>query len=76
MIPCFMKRSTTSIGLFVMMACLFDQSKLFGDDGVLAPFMGAPELKVQQVFKGQRFPNITVATDGSVLASWGAMEFK
>ena len=34
-------------------------------------FLGKPKLDVQQVFKGQRLPNVIVATDGTVLAVWG-----
>jgi sialidase-1 len=34
-------------------------------------FLGEPMLEMQQVFAGERFPNIVVAVDGSVLATWG-----
>ncbi len=60
------------MGLVILMACLMVESKVSAADGVLDSFMGAPELDVQQIFQGQRFPNITVAMDGSVLASWGS----
>ncbi|MFW6171887.1 MAG: sialidase family protein [Planctomycetota bacterium] len=40
-------------------------------EGELAPFLGQPVLEMQQLFKSERFPNITVAVDGTVLASWG-----
>ena len=40
-------------------------------EGKLEPFLGEPKLDVQQVFKGQRLPNVIVATDGTVLAVWG-----
>ena len=33
--------------------------------------MGEPEFEIQQVFKGGRFPNLAVATDGTVLAIFG-----
>ena len=39
-------------------------------EGELAPFMGEPKLEEQQVFKGGRFPNVTVAVDGTILAFW------
>jgi sialidase-1 len=67
-----MKLSKTSIGFVMALACLFGQTKVFGDDGDLESFLGKPALGVQQVFNGQRFPNITVATDGSILATWGS----
>jgi sialidase-1 len=40
-------------------------------EGSLDPFLGEPEFEIQQVFEGGRFPNVTVATDGSVLAVFG-----
>ena len=40
-------------------------------EGALKPFMGKPEFEIQQVFKGGRFPNLAVATDGTVLAIFG-----
>ena len=60
------------MGLVILMACLMVESKVSAADGVLDSFMGSPELDVQQIFQSQRFPNITVAMDGSVLASWGS----
>jgi len=40
-------------------------------EGDLKPFLGEPKLEIKDVFKGQRLPNVVVATDGSVLAVWG-----
>ena len=37
----------------------------------LEPFLGAPRFDGQPLFQGQRFPNVVVATDGAVLATWG-----
>ncbi len=37
----------------------------------LAPFLGEPRFEMQQVFTGERFPNIVVALDGTLLATWG-----
>ncbi|MEM7392044.1 MAG: sialidase family protein, partial [Verrucomicrobiota bacterium] len=37
----------------------------------IEPFLGEPEMDLQQVFQGGRFPNLAVAKDGSVLATWG-----
>jgi sialidase-1 len=31
---------------------------------------------MQQVFKGDRFPNVVIATDGSVLAVWGGVKVR
>jgi sialidase-1 len=40
-------------------------------EGKLGSFMGEPKFDVQQVFPRERFPNVVVATDGTVLATWG-----
>ena len=40
-------------------------------EGELAPFLGEPELDVQRLFTGQRFPNVVVTVEGAVLATWG-----
>ena len=40
-------------------------------EGKLEPFLGKPRFEMQQVFNGQRLPNVVVATDGTVLAAWG-----
>ena len=40
-------------------------------EGTLEPFLGKPHMDMQQVFKGGRLPNVVVAVDGTVLATWG-----
>ncbi len=45
-------------------------------EGELAPFMGEPKLEEQQVFKGGRFPNVTVAVDGTILAFWNGVKVR
>lgn len=42
----------------------------------LAPFVGEPRLEVQQVFSGERFPNIVVTTEGTVIATWGRNSYR
>lgn len=37
----------------------------------LEPFLGEARFDMQQIFTGERFPNVVVATDGSVIATWG-----
>lgn len=34
-------------------------------------FLGEPKLEMQQVFRDERFPNVVVAVDGTVLATFG-----
>ena len=40
-------------------------------EGDLEPFLGQPEMDMQQLFEAERFPNVVVALDGTVLATWG-----
>ncbi len=41
-------------------------------DSGLAPFLGEAAFEMQPIFCGERFPNLVVARDGSVLATWGS----
>ena len=41
------------------------------DEGVLAAFLGDPAFDKQRLFDDQRYPNVVVTTDGTVLAVWG-----
>lgn len=43
-------------------------------EGRLGSFLVEPELAIQQVIKGGRFPTIVVAVDGSVLAFWNGVK--
>ncbi len=40
-------------------------------EGPLEPFLDEARLELQQVFSGERFPNIVVTTKGTLLATWG-----
>ena len=42
-------------------------------EGSLDSFLGGPRLEVQQVFTQDRFPNVVVALNGSVLAFWNGV---
>ena len=37
----------------------------------LGPFLGKPRMDMQQLFSSERFPNIVVTLEGTVLATWG-----
>ena len=41
-------------------------------EAAIALLRGEPQLEMQQVFRGERFPNIVVAVDGTVIATWGS----
>ncbi len=45
-------------------------------EGTLDPFLGEPKMEMQQVFPGDRFPNVVVATDGTVLAFWNGVKLR
>jgi sialidase-1 len=40
-------------------------------EGSLQPFLGNPRFEQQTLFRDQRFPNVIVALDGTVVAVWG-----
>ena len=40
-------------------------------EGKLAAFAGDPAFLLAEIFPDQRFPNVIVALDGTVLATWG-----
>jgi len=43
-----------------------------GSDASDVPLLGPPELAVQELFDAERFPNVVVTLDGTILATWGA----
>jgi sialidase-1 len=45
-------------------------------EGNLEPFLGNPVLEAQDIFNGERFPNVVVALDGTVVATWGKQEVR
>ena len=67
-----MKPRFNHIVLFSACVMQFLSVHVAAEDGALEPFLGTPRLELRQVFQNQRFPNITVATDGSILATWGS----
>ena len=40
-------------------------------EGPIDAFLGEPKFEMQQLFANERLPNIVVAMDGTVLATWG-----
>ena len=59
-------RSTTCILLFL---CHLSAIAI-GDDR-LTPFLGPPAFNTQRLFDDQRYPNVVITGQGSVLAVWG-----
>lgn len=45
-------------------------------EGPVTPFLGKPVLESQQLFPGERFPNVVVAKDGTVLAAWNPVQVR
>ena len=60
-----------AIAIFVS-GCSSLPFKPSSNEGKLKPFLGKPKMELQQVFKNQRFPNIVVAMDGTLVATWGS----
>lgn len=41
-------------------------------EGTVSAFLGKPTFEMQKLFQQQRFPNVVVTTQGTVLATWGS----
>jgi sialidase-1 len=70
-----MKRNTFAI-LWVLAVCGAVFATEPDWDADLKPFLGEPKIEKQQVFSGDRFPNVVVAKDGSVLAVWNGVKVR
>ena len=55
---------------FLVLVATMCLSTAQAQDG-LTSFLAKPQLETQQLFRSERFPNIVVALDGSVVATWG-----
>jgi sialidase-1 len=68
-----MKRSACIICLLIVthsiISCKIADKNPFWNDGV-------EFIEVQQIFEDERFPNVVVATDGTVVATWGSKNFR
>ncbi|NQU26331.1 MAG: exo-alpha-sialidase [Candidatus Nealsonbacteria bacterium] len=75
---------TNAVRVFVAMAVVVLSTTVASEataadrpmEGTLDSFLGEPKLDIQQVHKGDRFPNIVVATDGTVLALWNGVKLR
>jgi sialidase-1 len=56
--------------LSILLSLLGLSTSCLGKDP-LAPFLNAPALETQRLFKDQRYPNVVVTIQGTVLAVWG-----
>lgn len=45
-------------------------------DGELQALLGEPKFEMRRLFEGERFPNVVVARDGTVLATWGSKQVR
>ena len=45
-------------------------------EGPIDALLGEPKFEMQQMFESGRAPNVVVATDGTVLATWGTGHFQ
>ncbi len=56
---------------FYLLAALAFANAERAVEGELKSFLTSPSLEMQQVFQGERFPNIVVTMKGTVLVTWG-----
>ena len=56
----------------VSIVVLTTSSTLLAAEGPITAFLDEPKFELRQLFTGGRLPNVAVATDGTVLATWGA----
>jgi len=70
-------RATLLVVLALLASCSVaieaEETRVGEFEGKLEPLFGEAKLEIQQVFKGGRFPNVVVGTDGTVLAFWGGV---
>lgn len=63
------------IFLIISVSCLFCPERVQAmpqqPEGSLKDFLGRESFGVKPLFGGERFPNVVVARDGTVLATWG-----
>ena len=45
-------------------------------EGKIDSFLGEPKIDLKKIINGNRFPNVVVAVDGSVLAVWNGVIVK
>lgn len=69
-----MTRRRLPLALLILIGVLATASVMAAEpptEWKLDAFLGKPELKIQPVFKGGRFPNVVVTIKGTILATWG-----
>lgn len=76
-----MNRSTSTLLRVLLLAGLAIQltPPVRGDlpsSPELQSFLGAPALEIVRLFGDERFPNITVTVEGTVLATWGSQHIR
>lgn len=49
---------------------------LMAADGSIAPFLRESALDIRPLFEGERFPNIVVTTQGTLIATWGSEQMR
>lgn len=45
-------------------------------EGKIDPFLGEPVVEMQTIFENERFPNVVVSMDGTVIATFGSKTFR
>ena len=72
-------RSILLCCVLMLLTCLSSATVQAGDrplEGKLEPFLGPPRMESQQLFASDRFPNVAVANNGTVLAFWNGVKVR
>jgi len=71
-----MRLKRNRLKIFVGMALLaipgLGEKSAISIEESLEAFLSEPMFDVNQIFHDERFPNVVVALDGSVIATWGS----
>lgn len=60
----------------LLLSLLMMTSSSIAEDAKVGDFLGEPKMEMQQIFAGERFPNVVVAKDGTVVATWGTSTYR
>lgn len=71
-----MKRTPIAILLAGFFAVPILAQEKSSPEGPITAFLGEPQMDVQAIFDGERFPNIVVTNSGTVLATWGNQQVR
>lgn len=78
--PSYLPRNRQALWVCFMLVLGFsgqmEGAEDLGYDGALEPLLGASRFDRQILFDNERFPNLIVGRDGTVLATWGSRQIR